>query len=133
MSRQIINAFSRSLSAASAALLIHIGSAAATTPQSDFQHQVSAVLAGTVAGDIASHSSLRANAPLDETAGSTADAQQFTRQLLLGWSVSHPARAASTTQSRNTAASAATQQSPEDVQIAVQRFLQGQKTVRSAS
>lgn len=133
MSRQISNAFGRSLAIASTALLIHIGSAAAAAPHSDFQNQVSAVLAGTLARDGASTSSLRANSPRDEATDSNADAQQFAQRLLLGWNASHPGHAGSAARSHSTTASAVTQQPAEDIQITVQRFLQGQKTARSAS
>ena len=125
MSRQIINPFSRSLSIASAALLIHIGSAAAAAPQNDFQRQVSAVLAGTGA----THSSLRADSARDEATGTKIDAQEFARQLLLGWSASHPARAGSATQSGSTSASGVSGQdssAQEDIQSSVQRFLRGE-------
>jgi hypothetical protein len=49
LSRQIVNSFCRSLSIASAALVIHVGGAAAATPRSDFQRHVGAVLAGNSA------------------------------------------------------------------------------------
>ena len=132
MSRQIASAFARSLSIASATLLIHLGTAGAATPQSDFQHQVSAVLAGK----IASHSSLRANSMRDELTGSRDDTQEFARQLLRGWSVSHPARALSAAQSRNPTAPDVTRQGPAaqtDIQSMVQRFLLGQAAARNAS
>jgi hypothetical protein len=123
MSRQIVNSFARSLAVASAAALIHIGSAAAA-PQSDFQSQVSAVLAG----NIASHSSLRADPPRDEATGSKVDAQESARQLLLGWSASHPGLARSATESQATTASDVIRQDSEeqeDAQVTVQRFLRG--------
>jgi len=124
MSRQITNAFGRSLAIASAALLIHIGSAAAAAPQNDFQRQVSAVLAGTGA----THSGLRARSARDEATGTKVDAQQFARQLLLGWSTSHPARAGSTVQPESADASDVSGEdsgSQEDIQSTVQRFLRG--------
>ncbi len=124
MSRHITNAFGRSLAIASTALLIHIGSAAAAAPQNDFQRQVSAVLAGTGA----THSALRAPSARDGAAGTKVDAQQFARQLLLGWSTSHPARAGSAAQSKSTAASDVSgddSSGQEDIQSTVQRFLRG--------
>lgn len=132
MSRKIINASARSLPLAAAALLIHIGTAAAANAQSDFQRQVSSVLAGNIATHATQASSTR-----EETSGTTADAQEFARQLLLGWSVSHPGRARSATESRSRTAAAVTRQtSPaqDDFQSTVQRFLQGQpSTARGAS
>jgi hypothetical protein len=124
MSRQITNAFGRSLAIASTALLLHIGSAAAAAPQHDFQRQVSAVLAGTGA----THSALRANSARDAATGTKGDAQQFARQLLLGWSTSHPARAGSAMQSASTEAAAVggeDSSTQEDIQSTVQRFLRG--------
>lgn len=124
MSRQITNAFGRSLSIASVALLIQIGSAAAA-PHNDFQRQVSAVLAGTRA----MHSALPADSARNGAAGAKADAQQFVQQLLLGWSASHPARAGSATQSRSSSASDVSQQDSSaetDIQSTVQRFLRGE-------
>jgi len=125
MSRQITNAFGRSRAIASAALLIHIGSAAAAAPQNDFQRQVSAVLAGTGA----THSALRAPSVRDGAAGTKVDAQQFARQLLLGWSTSHPAGARSAARSKTTDASDVSSEdssSQEDIQSTVQRFLRGE-------
>lgn len=125
MSRQITNTFARSLAVTSAALLIHVGSAAAAAPQNDFQSQVSAVLAGTGA----THSAARADSARDAASGARTDAQQFARQLLLGWSVSHPASGASATKSPTPSASDVSQEdSPAqtDIQSAVQRFLRGE-------
>lgn len=125
MSRQITNAFGRSLAIASAALLIHIGSAAAAAPQNDFQRQVSAVLAGTSA----THPSLRAESARDQAPGTKVDTQQFARQLLLGWSTSHPARAGAAAQPESTDASdvsAEDSSSRGDIQSTVQRFLRGE-------
>lgn len=128
MSRNITNGFARSLSAASAALLIHVGAAAAAAPQSDFQRQVSAVLAGNIAG----HAPLRASSGRDaHPTDSKVDTQRFAQQLLLGWSVSHPLRAGSATQSRSPIIP---QDSPAqgDIQAMVQHFLLGQTAARGA-
>lgn len=130
MSRKIARASASSLPFA-AALLIHIGTAAAATPSGDFQRQVSAVLAGNVA-----HVT-QANSTSDETTGTQADAQEFARQLLSGWSVSHPGRARSATELHSQAAADVTRRaSPaqDDFQSMVQRFLQGEKSAaRGAS
>jgi hypothetical protein len=125
MSRQIINSFGRSLAVASAALLIHLGSAAAATPQSDFQSQVSAVLAGNIAG----HSSPRTDSARDDATGSKVDAQESVRQLLLGRSASHPGLARRATQSQSLTASDVGDDSAaqEDAQTSVQRFLRGSR------
>lgn len=128
MSRNITNGFARSLTVASAALLIHVGAAAAAAPQSDFQRQVSAVLAG----NIASHSPLRARSRRDaDPSGSKVDTQQFAQQLLLGWSASHPVRAGSATQSRSPIIR---QDAPAqgDIQGMVQHLLLGQTQARGA-
>jgi hypothetical protein len=123
MSRQITNAFGRSLALASAALLIHIGSAAAAAPHPDFQSQVSAVLAGTT------HATLRADSAPNDATGTKNDTQQFARQLLLGWSASHPARARSTAQPGDSSATDAggeDSSAQDDIQSTVQRFLRGE-------
>jgi hypothetical protein len=125
MSRQITHAFSRSLAIASAALLIHIGSAAAAAPRNDFQSEVSAVLAGTGAA----HAALRADSAHGGAIGTQIDAQQFVRQLLLGWSASHPSRAQSAAQSAGAGANDVGEEdssAQEDVQSTVQRFLRGE-------
>jgi hypothetical protein len=125
MSRQITNAFVRSLSIASAMLLVHIGSAAAAAPQGDFQSQVSAVLAGTGA----THSALPATPAAKEATGTKIDTQQFVRQILLGWSTSHPVRAGSVAASGSTrTASVSGEDSPaqDDIQSTVQHFLRGE-------
>ena len=125
MSRQITNTFGRSLAIASAALLIHIGSAAAAAPRNDFQRQVSAVLAGTGAA----HATLRADSARDEATGTKVDAQQFARELLLGWSTSHPARAGSAAQAGSTDASdvgGEDSSTQGDIQSTVQHFLRGE-------
>jgi hypothetical protein len=124
MSRKTNNAFVRSLSIASAALLVHIGSAAASAPRSDFQSQVSAVLAGACA----THSASTSNSAADAATGTTIDAQQFARQLLLGWSASHPARAGSVAVSGSTRTAAVSDRdssAQDDIQSTVQHFLRG--------
>lgn len=135
MSRYSIHAFARSLSIASAASILYIGAAAAAAPQTDFQRQVSTV----VAGNFASHSSLPASRTGGDSTGSRVDAQQFARRLLMGWSASHPASARSArsaTQWRGPSPSGVTQQDSSarvDVQSTVQRFLLGGKAARGAS
>jgi hypothetical protein len=125
MSRQITHAFGRSLALVFAALLINIGSAAAATPQDDFQSQVSAVLAGTAA----TQSTVRADSVRSEAPGTKIDAQQFARQLLLGWSASHPARgvSAALSESASTADVGGEDSSAQDdIQSTVQHFLRGE-------
>ncbi|HUA24027.1 MAG TPA: hypothetical protein VMA54_07925 [Steroidobacteraceae bacterium] len=125
MSRQISNAFVRSLSIASAILLVHIGSAAAAAPRSDFQSQVGAVLAGTGAA----HAALPANSAGDGATGTKIDAQQFVRELLLGWSASHPARAHSVAQSGsagNADVRGEDSSAQDDIRSTVQHFLRGE-------
>jgi hypothetical protein len=109
---------------AAAALVMQIGCAAAATPLSDFQSQVGAVLAG----DIASHSPVRASSLRDEAAGSRLDSQQFVRQLLLGGSASVARRARSAARSASSATPGEIrEESPAhgEIQIEVQRLLLG--------
>lgn len=124
MSRQIVDSFSRWPAIASAALVVHIGCAAAAMPQSDFQRQVSAVLAG----NIASHSLVRASSLRDEATGSRLDSQQFVRQLLLGGNAAVSRRASSAAQGASSApADEIRQDSPAhaQIQIEVQQLLLG--------
>jgi hypothetical protein len=82
-----------------------------------------------LAGTGATRSALQANPARDEATGTKVDAQQFARQLLLGWSTSHPARAGSAAQSESTDAadvSAQESSSQGDIQSTVQRFLRGE-------
>ncbi|HEY7887440.1 MAG TPA: hypothetical protein VIC29_04355 [Steroidobacteraceae bacterium] len=132
MLRSIVNSSARSLPLAAAALLIHIGTAAAATSP-DFQTEVSAVLAG----NIAARSSLQTNSTRGEPSGSNNDAQQFARLLLLGWSVSHPGRDRSAAQSGSRTAADVTRRGARaqgDIQSMVRRFLMGKTSAaRGAS
>jgi hypothetical protein len=89
MSIHITRRLSTALPIAAAALFIQIGSAAAASPQVDFQQQVRDVLTGSVAARAIPHS----DADPANAVRSNSDAQQFAQQLLLGWSVSHLGRA----------------------------------------
>jgi hypothetical protein len=89
MSIHITRRVSAPLPVVAAALFIQIGSGAAASPQIDFQQQVRDVLTGSVAVHAIAHS----DADPANAARSTADAQQFALQLLLGWSASHLGRA----------------------------------------
>ena len=125
MSRQISNAFVRSLSIASATLLVHVGSVAAAVPRYDFQSQVSAVLAGTAA----THSASPANPAADAVTGTKIDAQAFARELLLGWSASHPARGGPVAAAGKTSTaevSGGDSSAQDDIQSTVQHFLRGE-------
>ncbi len=89
MSIHITRRSSAALPIAAAALFIQIGSAAASSPQVDFQQQVRDVLTGSIATHAIPHS----DADPANAVRSNSDAQQFAQQLLLGWSVSHLGRA----------------------------------------
>lgn len=124
MSMYITQSLSRALPIAAAALFIQIGSAAATSPQVDFQQQVRDVLTGSIATHAIPHSDAdAANAVL-----SNPDAQEFARQLLLGWSVSHVGTQAAK-QKVQALASESTQrpQSDEDFQSTVRGVLLGER------
>lgn len=109
------------LAAAAAALFTQIGSAAAASPQIDFQEQVRGVLTGSIAAiphsDPDPANGVRSNS----------GAQQFAQQLLLGWSVSHLGRTQASRQTLQAKASESTQrpQSDEDFQSTVQEVLLG--------
>jgi len=80
MSLHIAKLFSRPLALASAALVIHIGAAAAADSTADVQQQARELLAGTTAAHSAPQSGLRDG----KATRPTADAQELARQLLLG-------------------------------------------------
>ena len=124
MSTRIIHSLSRVLPIAAAALFIQIGSAAAASPQVDFQQQVRDVLAGS----IAAHAIAHPDADPANAVRSTADAQQFAQQLLLGWSVSRPGRAQVTNPKlqANASDSSRKPQADEDFQSTVRQCLLGE-------
>ena len=123
MSTRIIHSLSRALPIAAAALFIQIGSAAAASPQVDFQQQVRAVLTGSIAAHAIAHPA----ADPANAARSTPDAQQFAQQLLLGWSVSHPGRTQATKPKLQAKASDSSQKTSadEDFQSTVRQSLLG--------
>lgn len=92
MSIHITRRLGTALPIAAAALFIQIGSAAAASPQVDFQQQVSDVLTGGIAAHAIPHS----DADPTNAVRSVSDAQLFAQQVLLGWSVSHPGRTQAT-------------------------------------
>jgi hypothetical protein len=92
MSIHITRRLSTALPIVAAALFIQIGSAAAASPQVDFQQQVRNVLTGS----IAAHAIAHPGADPANAVRSTSGAQQFAQQLLLGWSVSHLKRTRAT-------------------------------------
>ena len=124
MSIRITKPLSRALPIAAAALLIQIGSAAAASPQVDFQQQVSNVLAGNIAAHAIAHS----DAAPPNAVHSTSDVQQFAQQLLLGWSVSHPGRTQARKQKLQADASDSSQKlgAQEDFQSTVRQSLLGE-------
>ena len=124
MSTHITRYLSTALPVAAAALFIQIGSAAAASPQVDFQQQVRDVLTGNVAVHAIAHP----DADPANAARSTADAQRFAQQLLLGWSVSHPGRAQMTEPKLQANASDSSQkpQADEDFQSTVRQSLLGE-------
>lgn len=125
MTTHFSQSFSRVLPVAAAALFIHMGSATAATPQGDIQQQMRDVLTGRIAAQAIPHS-----AP-DPTSAvrSNADAQEFVRQLLRGWSVSHAEGARAMEQKLQASASASSQksQADDDFQSTVRQSLLGDR------
>ena len=124
MSIHITRRLSTALPVAAAALFIQIGSAAAGSPQVDFQQQVREVLTGNIAAHAIRHS----DADPANAVRSNSDAQQFAQQLLLGWSVSHLGRAQATKSNLQAKASGSSHKMPadEDFQSAVRQSLLGE-------
>ena len=83
MSLHVAGSLRRSLSIVSAALLIHVGSAVAATPENGIQRQVMSFLTGNPA----MHAIPRSERPRDEASRSSLDAQEFVQRLLRGWSI----------------------------------------------
>lgn len=123
MSMHITQSLSRALPLAAAAFFIQIGSATAASPQVDFQQQVRNVLTGSIATHAIAHFDAGPASAIHSNSG----AQEFARQLLLGWSASHVA-ARATKQKVQALASESTQrpQSDEDFQSTVQEVLLGE-------
>ena len=124
MSIHITRLFGTALSVAAAALFMQIGSAAAASPQLDFQQQVRDVLTGNMAARaIADSDADPANA-----VRSTSDVQQSMQQLLLGWSASHPGRTQAAKQKLQVDASESRQKprAGEDFQSTVRQLLLGE-------
>ena len=117
----------RPLSLASAALVLHVGAAAAADSGGDIQQQVRAMLTGSTVSTARSE-------PRDEQATtSTVDSQEFARRLLLGTSAAHvrnteaielPESAGVPGESKGTAR--ARSLSHGDMQAMVRRLLLGQ-------
>ena len=124
MSIHITRRLSTALPIAAAALFVQIGSAAAASPQADFQQQVRGVLTGSIAAHAIPHS----DADPANAVRSTSDAQRFAQQLLLGWSVSHLGRTQATKPKLQAKASDSRQKTPadEDFQSTVRQSLLGE-------
>ncbi|MHB8814806.1 MAG: hypothetical protein ACYDAE_16240 [Steroidobacteraceae bacterium] len=126
MSIRITRRLSTALPIAAAALFIQIGSAAAASPQVDFQQPVRDVLTGSIAAHAIPHS----DADPANAVRSTSDAQLFAQQLLLGWSVSHLGRTQATKPKLQAKASDSSQKTlaDEDFQSTVRQSLLGEST-----
>lgn len=125
MSIHITRRLRAALPIATAALFIQIGSAAAASPQVDFQQQVRDVLTGSIAAHAIQHS----DADPANAVRSNSDAQQFAQQLLLGWSVSHHGRIPAMKPKLQAEASSGSVQNPraeEDFQSTVRQSLLGE-------
>lgn len=131
MSIRITKSLSRAIPVTAAALFLHIGSAAAASPQGDIQQQMRDVLTGSIATRVIPHSAADPAAAVR----SDVDTQAFARQLLLGWSVSHVGRAQATQQKLQAEASESSHQpqADEDFQSTVRQSLLGERaSVRGA-
>jgi hypothetical protein len=116
MSLHITKTFGRSLALASAALLIHIGSAAAATSHGDFQQQVQQWLSG----NIASHTLPQVATRSDDSSRSSVDPQKSVREFLRGSVASRALRAAGERL-------AGSSRSQRDIQPTVRLLLRGSR------
>ena len=124
MTIRITQSLSRALPIAAAVLFLQIGSAAAASPQGDIQEQMRKILSGSVATHTIHPSESRST----DVVASDPDAQEFARQLLLGWSASHHLGHAKATKPRLQAAAVASGQTPRsdgDFQSTVRQSLLG--------
>lgn len=118
MSKRNLKSLGRFLAVGSAALLIHIGAAAAANQQPDIQAQVRDVLSGNIPAHIVPRTE---TGQLDASA-SSGDAQAFAQRLLQGWSVSAVAGKRSAQQGHESASVPAKSQ---DIQALVRQQLLG--------
>lgn len=122
MSSPVLHTLKNSVAAASAALFIQIGSAAAATQARDFQQQVRKVLTGTLVSPPAARPDSRRPDPHDRNA----DTQAFVRGLLLGVSSSYRATTDERPRPKGALRVARSTTTDEDTQSAVRQVLLGQ-------
>lgn len=118
MSSQKLKSFARFLAIGSAALLLHVGSAAAANQRPDIQEQMQEVLSGNVAA----HAGPRTQSRQPQASASAADSQAFVKRLLQGWSVS---ASAATRPAPQPSATASELSKGQDIQAMVRRQLLG--------
>jgi hypothetical protein len=123
MSSQNTKHFSRPLALASAAFLIHIGTATAADSTGNIQEQMTTLLTGTPPA----HSAPQYGPRADTAATTEINAQESVRQVLLGTARFEAARASSDTKSRDRLVAYG------DRQAAVRQVLLGQRNARDAS
>jgi hypothetical protein len=134
MSHHIAKLFGSPLVLASAALVIHIGTASAADSKADIQQQVREMLSGTPTTHFvpqSGQSDSKATTP-------AVDSQEFVKQLLLGATASRVRDAQMINHSKVAAAPGNTelQQRPvarADIQAAMRRLLMGQPHASDAS
>jgi hypothetical protein len=125
MTIRITQSLSRALPMAAVALFVQIGSAVAASPQGDIQEQMREVLSGSVA----THANQPSESRSTDVVRSDPDAQEFARQLLLGWSVSHAGHAKAPKQNLRAEAveSSQTPRADETFQSSVRQSLLGER------
>ena len=126
MSRHIAKLFKAPLLLASAALVIHIGTASAADPKGDIQQQVREMLSGTPATHVVAQSTSSDR----RATTSTVDSQEFAKQLLLGTAAF---RGGGQSEALRASAKTETQKRPGDMQAAVRQLLLGQSHAHDAS
>jgi hypothetical protein len=134
MSQHIAKLIKAPLVLASAALAVHIGTAAAADSKADFQQQVREMLSGAPATHFIPQSGQSDSRPTT----SAADSQAFARQLLLGATVPRVRDTEATNHSNVAAAPGNTelQKRPvarADIQAAMRQLLMGHSHARDAS
>jgi hypothetical protein len=123
MSLHLAKLLKNPLALASAALVIHIGAAAAADSRSDVQQQMKELLTGTTPAHVSAPTAPR----VGQVTSPSVDAQDFAKQLLLGTTGSRTGVAVATEHSE------ARHVTYADMQSAVRLILLGQKQASDAS
>jgi len=133
MSIDTLKSFTRSVPIAVAALLVHIGNSAGSTPHYDYQQQVRDWLSGSVT----IHAAARAETRGNDVSRAEVDTQASVKEFLSGSAISLAARVEWTRngagESSDVAQKPQSPQAQEDLEAATRRLLQGERLSTGAA